>query len=302
MADERVQITYEELDKLLGHADGNAALLYLHIRRSGGFSMERAARALKCTEAELFTAAGTLRTLGLLEEDEKPAKEAPEYTAEDVAARAGADPAFEAVVREAEQTLGHVLSSNDLKLLFGIYDYWGLGAEVIMVLLHHCVERYQAASGAGRKPTMRYVEKEARYWAGQEINTLDAAEELIRRETERRALAGQVKEVLQIYGRDLTAGEKKYIESWLALGFSPEAIAIAYDRTVLSTGKLAWRYMDKILQSWDAMGLYTPGDIEAGDARRGTNAAQGAPEPRPEADKLEAMRRMYEHMKERRHG
>ena len=301
MPDERVQITYEELDKLLGHADGNAALLYLHIRRSGGFSMERAARALKCTEAELFAAAGTLRALGLLEE-EKSSREAPEYTAEDVAARTGADPAFEAVVREAEQALGHVLSSNDLKLLFAIYDYWGLGAEVIMVLLHHCVEKYQAASGAGRMPTMRYVEKEARYWAGQEVNTLDAAEELIRRDHERRALAGQVKEVLQIRGRDLTAGEKKYVEDWLSMGFSPEAVAIAYDRTMLSTGKLAWRYMDKILQSWAGKGLYTPEAIEAGDARRGPAAAAPASGPRPDADKIEAMRRMYEHMKEKKHG
>ena len=301
MPDERVQITYEELDALLGHADGNAALLYLHIRRSGGFSMERAARALKCTEAELFAAAGTLRSLGLLEEGARPSREAPEYTAEDVAARTGADPAFEAVVREAEQALGHVLSSHDLKLLFAIYDYWGLGAEVIMVLLHHCVEKYQAASGAGRMPTMRYVEKEARYWVGQEVNTLDAAEELIRRDAERRALTGQVKEALQIRGRDLTAGELKYIEEWLALGFSPEAVAIAYDRTVLSTGKLAWKYMDKILRSWDAKGLYTPAAIEAGDARRGTNAAPAA-QPRQDADKLEAMRRMYERMKEKNHG
>ena len=301
MPDERIQITYEELDRLLGHADGNAALLYLHIRRSGGFSMERAARALKCTEAELFAAAGTLRALGLLEE-EKPSREIPEYTAEDVAARTGADPAFEAVVREAEQALGHVLSSNDLKLLFGIYDYWGLGAEVIMVLLHHCVEKFQAVSGAGRKPTMRYVEKEARYWAGQEVNTLDAAEELIRREAERRALTGRVKEALQIRGRDLTAGELRYIEAWLALGFPPEAIAVAYDRTVLSTGKLAWRYMDKILQSWAGKGLYTPEAIEAGDARRGPAAAAPVSAPRPDADKLEAMRRMYEHMKEKNHG
>ena len=301
MPDERVQITYEELDTLLGHADGNAALLYLHIRRSGGFSMERAARALKCTEAELFAAAGTLRALGLLEE-EKPDREIPEYTAEDVAARTGADSAFEAVVREAEQALGHVLSGNDLRLLFGIYDYWGLEAEVIMVLLHHCVEKYEAASGTGRRPTMRYVEKEARYWAGQEVNSLDAAEELIRREYERRALTGQVKEALQIYGRDLTAGEMKYIEGWLALGFSPEAVAIAYDRTVLSTGKLAWKYMDKILRSWDAKGLYTPEAIEAGDARRGPAAAQRAPAPRQDADKLEAMRRMYEHMKEKNNG
>ena len=152
-----IVISAPALDKLLGRCDGNAALLYLN----------RAARDLKCTEAELLAAAGALRAAGLLDAPEtvlEPAA-APEYTAEDVAARAGTDAAFEAAVAEAEQALGRVLSSSDLRLLFGIYDYWGLPADVIMLLLHHCVEQYEARYGPGRRPTMRYVEKEAQFWA-----------------------------------------------------------------------------------------------------------------------------------------
>ena len=304
-----IQIPRSDLDKLLGHCDGNAALLYLHILRAGdsyaNFSILRAARELKCTETELLAAAGTLRALGLLDGGtpaaEQSGDEAPEYTAGDIALCAGTDPAFEAAVAEAEHALGRVLSSSDLKLLFGIYDYWGLQADVIMELLHHCVEKYQAGHGAGRTPTMRYVEKEAQFWARNEITTLDAVEEYLRREKEKQALAAQVKEVLQIRGRELTASEAKYIDGWLSLGFGPDALAIAYDRTVLSTGKLTWKYMDRIVRSWAEKHLYTPEEIEAGDARRDFTAVSANARPqqpqRGDTEKLEAMRRMYAHMR-----
>ena len=298
MEEQKISISREDLDKLLGHCDGNAALLYLYILRAGDFSVLQAARELKCTETELLAAAGTLRSLGLLDDGARAREqsETPEYTAEDVAARARTDPAFEAAVAEAEAALGRVLSSNDLKLLFGIYDYWGLQADVIMELLYHCVEKYQLSHGAGRTPTMRYVEKEAQFWARNEITTPDAVDEYIRREKEKQALAEQVKEVLQIRGRELTAGEAKYVDGWLSLGFGPEVLAIAYDRTVLSTGKLAWKYMDRIVRSWDEKRLYTPEAIEAGDARRVSVPANAQPQ-RSDNEKLAAMRRMYEHMR-----
>lgn len=293
-----IQIPCETLDKLLGHCDGNAALLYLHILCAGDFSLNRAARALKCTEAELLAAAGTLRALGLLDAPEQTPErdEPPEYAAEDVTARAGTDPAFEAVVAEAETALGRVLSRNDLTLLFAIYDYWGLQPDVIMLLLHHCVEKYQARSGAGRTPTMRYIEKEAQFWARNEITTLDAAEEYLRRELEKQALSLQVKDALQIHGRDLTPGEAKYIDGWLSMGFGPEAVAEAYDRTMLATGRLAWKYMDTILRSWDEKQLRTPEAIAAGDPRRAPKPRQPE-QSRSDSEKLDAMRRMYAHMK-----
>ena len=297
-----ITIPAGELDKLLGHGDGNAALLYLHIRRTGAFSIARAARELKCTEVELTAAAGTLRALGLLDAPEQtPEKrEAPEYTAGDVSALARSDPAFEAVVAEAESALGRVLNSNDLKLIFGIYDYWGLPADVIMLLLHHCVEKYQLRYGPGRKPTMRYVETEAQYWARNEVNTLDAAEEMILRERERRGAAAAIAEALQISGRAPTAGEAKYIDSWLGMGFGPEAVAEAYDRTVLSTGKLTWKYLDRILRSWDEQGFHSLEAILAGDPRRASASKLARPAPpqeRSDDEKLAAMRRMYAHMK-----
>lgn len=300
MNEEKKLLSAEAADRLLACADGTAALLYLHILRSGTFSLTAASRVLKRSETEIALAADSLRRLGLMERREAPLpeKEMPEYTTEDIVSRAGTDNAFAGIAAEAERALGRVLSSNDLRLLFGIYDHLGLPAEVIMVLLHHCIEEYQARSGAGRMPTMRYIEKEGWYWAEQEIMDLDAAEEHIRREKQKAEALEQVKEVLQIRGRELTATERRYAESWLNLGYEPEALAIAYDRTVSSTGKLAWKYMDSIVRSWNEKRLYTPEEIEAGDSRR--YASRKAPVQKTDKsddEKIAQMRKMYHQMK-----
>ena len=303
MNEEKKLLSAGEADKLLACADGTAALLYLHILRTGGFSLTAAARVLKRSEAEVALAADTLRRLGLMEQLSKTGplqeKELPEYTAEDIVRRAETDRAFSAVAAEAERTLGRVLSSNDLRLLFGIYDHLGLPADVIMLLLHHCVETYQARSGAGRMPTMRYVEKEGWFWAEQEILTLEAAEEHISREKQRQECAEQVKQVLQIRDRELTATERKYVESWLELGYGPETLAIAYDRTVSSTGRLAWKYMDTIVRSWSEKQLYTPEAIETGDARRSGGKKPAAASGQSDGEKLAQMRKMYDYLKNR---
>lgn len=242
-----------------------------------------------------------LRRLGLVkcEKGLEAAEELPQYTAQDISQRAKADPEFEGIVFEAQQALGKMLSTNDLRLLFGIYDHLGLPAEVVLLLINHCIESYRLKNGAGRMPTMRYVEKEAWFWAGNEITTLEAAEEHIRREKLRAEAAEQVKDILQIRGRELTPSERKYIDSWLSLGYSPEALAIAYDRTVIGTGRLAWKYMDRIVQAWREKGLFTPEEIAKGDARTPRRAVRPLPDTsgaQSAGREIENMRRLYESM------
>ena len=303
MNEETGLLSTEAADKLLASADGRAALLYLHILRSGGFSLTAAARVLRCSETETALAADTLRRLGLLPKPREPLRqsELPPVTAEDIVARARTDGAFRGIVCEAEKALGRVLSSHDLEVLFGIYDHLGLPADVIMVLLNHCVEEYQARSGPGRMPTMRSIEKEAWFWAEQEILNLDAAEEHLRRCREKQEAAAQVKDALQIRGRDLTATERKYVESWLAMGFGTEAIAVAYDRTVSRTGRLAWKYMDTILQSWSQKGLLTPEAIASGDpAERPKRPAAGS--QAGSKKQIEDLKKVYQSISGRKEG
>lgn len=298
MAEKSITISAGSIDALIAGGDGNAALLYLHICRRGGLSLSAAARELRRSEAEIAAAAAVLREAGLLRA-EKPleSEELPEYSAADIVSRAETDGAFEALVEAVQHSLGKLLSTADLRTLFGIYDHLGLPAEVILLLVTHCIETYRESHGEGRIPTMRCIEKEAWYWAGQEIMSLDAAEEHIRREKEKKSLFRRALETLQIRGREPSPGERRYIESWLDMGFSPEALEPAYDRTVLGTGKLAWRYMDKILHSWHERGLHTPEEIASGDPRQSRKPESVPPTADSGDREIEELRRLHAYLK-----
>jgi len=290
-----MQYSPSDADKLLACADGVCALLYLHILRRGSFSLSAASRELKRSESEIALAADTLRKLDILHEDYcLEEHELPGYNAKEIAVKAEKDSNFEGIVFEAQRQLGKLLSTNDMQILLGIYDHLGLPAEVIVLLISHCVEVYEKKHGEGRVPTMRFIEKEAWHWARTEVLTFDTAEEHIRLEKEKEEDISKIKEALQIKGRSITATEEKYINSWLDLGFASESIAIAYDRTIIGTGRLAWKYMDKILSTWHEKNLHTSQEINDGDHRTPKTVKSG------DGGDEQKMRLMYERMKDGR--
>lgn len=284
-------ISQASADRLIAAHDGDVALLYIYLQRTDG-DLEGAARELCRTMGEIEAAHEKLLRMGLIgtapapshvptvptelpHEERKqetklpPAEELPEYRAEDIVRRSKEDDAFAAIVAEAQKVLGHVLSSSDLKRLFGIYDYLALPPEVVLELLNYCVSISCSPSGEGRRRlSMNFVEKEAFAWVHMEIFTLEQAEEYIQKSQQRRSDIGRISEALGIHGRTLAPSERRFVNAWLDMGFSLEVIELAYDRTVTSTGKLNWGYMNKILQTWHEKKLHTPAEIEANDPRR----------------------------------
>ena len=282
-------ISQASADRLIAAHDGDVALLYIYLQRTGG-DLDGAARELCRTMGEIEAAHEKLLRMGLIgsvpvpshvvskeppceeprqESKLPPAEELPEYRAEDIARRSEEDDAFAAIVAEAQKVLGHVLSSSDLKRLFGIYDYLALPPEVVLELLNYCVSISSGPNGEGRRRlSMNLVEKEAFAWVHMEIFTLEQAEEYIQKSQLRRSDIGRISEALGIYGRTLAPSERRFINAWLDMGFSPEMIELAYDRTITNTGKLNWGYMNKILKTWHEKQLHTPAEIEANDPRR----------------------------------
>ena len=61
------------------------------------------------------------------------------------------------------------------------------------------------------------------------------------------------------------ASEEKYLIAWQEMGFPPETVAIAYDKTVLKCHELKWPYCNGILKRWHEAGLHTPEEVEQGD-------------------------------------
>ena len=291
-------------DKLIAAHDGDTALLWLWLCRSGVYNGDRAAEELCRTLGEMDRAYEKLCRMGLYpitpdrkEVPSSPAEELPQYTVNDVLRRSSEDGSFKAVLQEAERVLGRSLSSPDMKILFGIYDYLALPTEVIFVLLNYCTELYRQKYGPGRLPSMRSIEKEAYSWANNEILTLEQAEEFIEESRSRRSRAEEIKAALGIRGRELTPTERKYVFSWLDMGFSVDALSVAYDRTVTNTGSLKWNYMNKIVSSWHQKGIHTVQEIEEKDRRTPTTAKNTEPNAPASQAELARLRSIYEKVK-----
>ena len=301
-----ITMSGQTADKLIRAGDGNAILLYLYVLRTGGaLSVREAAKTLSRSESELSSSMALLDRLGLLKYDETetmPQKdELPEYTAEDIRRELDNGTVFSSLVQEVQRSLGKILSSDDLIKLFGVYDSLGLPPEVILHLVTYCIDENRRRYGPSRVPTMRYIEKAAYTWEREGIFTLDEAEIYLKNLESRRSLLGEIKRVLQIKDRELAAGERKYAEGWISSGFTPEVIEIAYDKTVLKTGRLAWSYMDSIIMSWHQKGLHTADEILQKDGM-GTAARKSAPKKpaKTPADGLADYERMKKYLEKLR--
>ena len=289
-----------DVNRLLDAGDGDGALLYLHTLRNGGvLDIDLAARELRLSTRAIGLAATRLERLGLLGAGAPalaPAQELPEYQAADVVRRSQSDPAFQGLLEAVKNLLGRVLSSSDVKKLFGMYAELSLPPEVIMLLIQHCKEEYEARYGTERNLGFATIEKEAYVWFNREIVTYELAEAWLAEKARRRSLAGEIVRAMGIRNRELSATERKYVDSWIDLGFGPEALAIAADRTVTNTGELKWRYMNSIVQSWHNKGLHTVDEIEKGD-RRPVPKQQKVAIETPNLQDLERLRRLQEKIK-----
>ena len=112
---ENLQIPREDVQKLLGAASGDAALLYIFLK--SGNALADAADALRLNEARMTCAVATLRQLGLWQDTPKTVlmrSESPVYTEQDVL-NAGNDPNFRRLTGEVQRRLGRILTTEEMK-------------------------------------------------------------------------------------------------------------------------------------------------------------------------------------------
>lgn len=327
---EAFTLTSQTIDKLIRAGDGDAALLYLYILRTRGRSTdEQAAAALRKGKGWVASATALLSRLGLIEVDAgldnavtaevpAPIDEAPGHTQEEVidAINSGSD--FTVVVEETKRRLGKALTADEMLRLYGIYETLRMPPEVILLLITHCISECRL-HGDGRAPSVKYIEKAAYTWEREGIFTIERAEEYLKALETKKSAQGKIKQILQIRDREFSETEKHYVDGWLKMGFELDAIELAYDKTIINTGKLAFPYMDTILKKWDAKGIHTAkqaqekdkrggsggtqGDDRSGQsapaysARTGRGQAQGQKHGEPSRDEIERMRRLREKMK-----
>ena len=290
MMTEPVTISQTDLRKLLSAASPDGTLLYLYLQ--SGNSLETAEKELNMNGSRLTCAAAMLRQLGLLPEERTrhiASGERPVYSDEDVYKMMDYDPSFKRLYEEVQRLLGWSLNNEELKILLGFVRYLGLDYDVISILVSYCKARAEK-KGRKRRLGLLTIEQEAYAWAEKGIDTLEEAAAFIQMQNLRESKIGKLQQMLQIYGRNLTAAETRYANAWLDMGMDEEAISMAYERTCLNTGGLNWAYMNKILQRWHSQGLHTAEEIRSGDQK--PNSSNG--QRQLDADEVAAIRRMME--------
>lgn len=261
------------VDRLIRLGSGDAALLYLYLlRQQGEYDPVQAGAALSWSRGQLDTALAQLQELGLaagaaLPQGEDPLpqpEQAPAYTAADIAAELkDSSSQFPVLLQEVERIFGKKLTNTQLSVLLELYDHVGLPAEVLLMMINWLCERNAKKYGAARNPSFTVIKRTGYRWKEQGYDTLDAAEEYISSVSLRESQEGAVLATLGIYGRQPVASERQFIRQWLAWRFPPETIAIAYDITVTSIGKMNWHYCNGILKRWHEKNLHTPDQVQS---------------------------------------
>lgn len=287
----------QQADRLIGRGDGDAALLYLCLLRADrGVTAQELQRRLKWSQLRLHAAETALQELGLIDrppeqKPPEPAQERPVYTADDLTDLLTGDAGFRMLVPQTEEKLGKRLKTADLQILAGLYDDLGLPADVIYLLVCHCVARSEERYGPGRRPTLRQIEKEGYHWAQRGLFDQESASRYLRDWNVRRSAMSRYMQVLGLGDRRPVESEERYITDWMDKGFPPETVALAYDKTVFYKKELNWRYLNGILRRWHENGWHTPEEVQQGDAGK---PAQPSPKPdKPDQDNS----RMEKYMK-----
>ena len=277
------------VNRLIASRNADAALLYLCLARKGAAEPGKLRAELDWSESRFSAAENALRHMKLVgpatpESSPAPVANppaapeettAPEYSREDIMDKLDSDSSFAGLLREVERKLGR-LSEPSLRKLLGLYDFLGLPADVIFLLVNYCAERKEEQFGAGKPPTMREVEKEGYLWARLELFSFAAADAYLRKRRETRGRFPEYMRVLGLGERSAVQSEEKYLSAWAEMGFPPETVAIAYDKTMFKCHEFKWPYCNGILKRWHEKGLHSPEEV------RSENAAP--PKAKPAAD------------------
>lgn len=163
--------------------------------------------------------------------------------------RLAVDEELKILVGEAQSALGKTLSNSDISTLLMLKDTCGLTVDVILMLIQYCVSI--------DKGNMRTVEKIGVGWADEGINSIESADEKIRKI---RQMNANFSVVSSAFGLSNTGSptkkqleySHKWVEEWR---FSPEMLREAYERCVDSKGTMKFNYIDGILKRWQSVGI-----------------------------------------------
>ena len=187
-----------------------------------------------------------------LQPEQAPSKPTPS----EIADRIKENPDLEILFRQAQLKLGKTPGYNGQATLLFLLDHYGLPIEVLFMLLEYCVSI--------GKTNFQYIEQVGKDWGTNEIDTIEKAAERINKLNNANANWAEVAKYAGLSNPKPTKSQTDYLSKWLGdMNFSLDMVFRAYDTAVEKTGKINWKYMDKILTGWFTKGILKAEDIDS---------------------------------------
>ena len=188
----------------------------------------------------------------------KESLSAPRLTPADIinAQRDSSDIAF--LLTEAQVILGRTISHAEQEMLVNMVNYYGLRAEVIMMIL----EFYRSEKERGKSIGISYVNAMAKNWAEEGIDSVADAEAKLQDIAKSDRLWNEIIAITGIRHKRPTAKQREMIKDWFA-DFDITMITLAADimKENIPEPKLA--YMNTIIKKWRKSGITSPSQVKA---------------------------------------
>ena len=173
----------------------------------------------------------------------------------EIATRIEESPEIGHLFIEAQVKLGKTIGYDGQCTLLLLHDHYGLPAEVLFMLIEYC-------SSIG-KTNYSYIEAVGKDWGTREIDTLEKAAEQITALKKANTIWREFAKQAGISNPRPTTSQASYLRRWSdELKFSSEMIFLAYEEMANHTGKLNFRYIDSVLNTWYEAGVRTPAELE----------------------------------------
>ncbi len=180
---------------------------------------------------------------------------APRPDRKEVARRGMESPEIAFLLNEAQQKFGRMLKQSESSVLVWIYDDLGLDASIILMILEHAVQN--------QKVNITYIERIARDWAENGIDTIAAAEQRIVELNNNRSAWNKMRMAFGIDSRSPSATEANLaVLSVIEWKMENALLKRAYDLCVDSLGKYNIKYIKKVLTEWHKQGITTVKELE----------------------------------------
>lgn len=179
----------------------------------------------------------------------------PRYSPQEIAMKIKESDRSNQVFSLAERLYSRPLKHSEHQILMEIIEYAELPVDVTMMLLKFC-------HSIG-KTSFHYIHKTAISWAEEDINTVELADLRIKEICSQSDIFATLRREME-FNSTFSKKQKELILKWTnEMNFSVEMIMVAYQITLDNTGKLAFQYMNKILENWYTKGFTTPEQVES---------------------------------------